>query len=153
VDYYFLVLFSLFFLIAFRGAFGRGADGPSWETNWRGLDHVDRVWIAAATHTKGSRTKLEEQGEVDLAKGYSRRQRRRDSYFVLAIMPPLIGLTVLILTGVLSDSALSWPLVAIGVIPWLTSNLRERRAKARYRAVQGCSSQVPHMTTSDERIG
>ena len=114
--------------------------------NWRGLDELDQAWIAAAGSTKDSRAKLAERGELELHKGYLRRQRRRDSYFVLAIMPLLIGLMVLILAGALPDSYLSLPLFLIGLTPGLVLRVRDHRAKTRYRSAQERSPSVSHMT-------
>jgi hypothetical protein len=139
VGYFSLAIFVITFLFSLRLAFWPGADDFSWEMDWRGLDKLDQAWIAAAVYTKGVTSKLEERGEMDLFKGYNRRERRRHAYVELAILPVLIGLTILVPTGVLPHAALGWPLVAYGIFEGGAHYVREYRAKSAYRAAQELS--------------
>lgn len=136
MDYFLLAVFVLTFLFSLRAAFWPGADDPSWEMHWRALDHLDQAWIAAASYEKGSRSKLEERGELGLSKGYNRREDRRRSFIELAVLPLLIGLTVLVVAGVLPDSLLGLPLALYGTLQATVYYLRKRRISSRYRTAQ-----------------
>lgn len=119
-------------------AFRPGVDDPMWEMRWRGLDGLDRAWITAAVLSRSSETRaaLVERGEEELAKGCSRRERRRRAYIELATLPLLIFLVTLVLTGVLGSSNVGLVLGSYAMLQGLLYYLRERRIKKAYRVAQ-----------------
>ncbi len=136
MDYFLLAVFVLTFLFSLRTAFWPGADDSSWEMQWRVLDRLDQAWIAAASYEKGSRSKLEARGELDLSEGYNRRESRRRSYLELALLPLLIGLTLLVVTGVLPDSTVGIPFALYGLLQSAVYYLRKHRINSKYRTAQ-----------------
>jgi hypothetical protein len=127
-----LLIVLLFAALAFR----RGADDAAWEMRWNGLDDLDRAWIAAAGRSRVNRATLAERGELELAKGICRREQRRRAYVGLATLPLPIVAAILVLTGVVGDSAVGPIFAALGILLSTYALYREWQVKARYREVQ-----------------
>jgi hypothetical protein len=117
-------------------AFWPGADDRAWEEAWSALDDLDRAWLGAASRSSVNRATLEERGELDLAKGFGRRVARRRGRIAMVLLLPLIGIAVLIATGLMGASVafifLSTPSFVLGIF----GIRRDRQIKARYREVQ-----------------
>jgi hypothetical protein len=126
----FAVVINLFY------AFRRGADDRGWEASWERLDELDRAWLEVASRSRVNRHQLEERGELELAKGCSRREMRRRGRLALAVLPPFFIVAILMLTGVFDDHAAAFVFALSGFIPAVVFYLRERKAKARYRETQ-----------------
>jgi hypothetical protein len=113
-----------------------GADDRDWELRWANLDDLDRAWLAAASRSSANRATLEEREELDLAKGFGRREARRRAYIVMAILPPFIVVAVLMLTGPLSDRFAPLVLGSFALLQSLVTYFRDRQIKDRYRDAQ-----------------
>ena len=84
------------------------AEDPTWEERWDDLSAADRARIAAAAR---SGALLADPEEIDLAAGYARRYRGRNSRDRLGFVPILLG-AGLIIAGLVADNAIP---VAFGV--------------------------------------
>lgn len=117
-------------------AFWRGADDREWELRWADLDDLDRAWLAAASRSSANRATLEERGELELAKGFGRRELRHRARIVLAFTPLLAGAAVLVITGAVGDrwAPLAWWVFVF--IPGAVFYGRDRQIKSRYRETQ-----------------
>jgi Flp pilus assembly protein TadB len=136
VDLFLVVALALALLTNLVQAFWRGSDDSSWEQRYRSLDDLDRAWIAAASRTSTSRPALEERGEVELAKGFRRREVRRRARVGLWAGPLFVAATVLFVTGLVPLAIFSSVLGAYGIVAGLLDLRRGRQIKARYREVQ-----------------
>jgi hypothetical protein len=133
----FLVCGLAFILVTFSVmAFWRGADDREWEASWAALDDLDRAWLAAASRSSANRATLVERGELDLAKGFGRREMRSRANIALAILPLYAVAAILILTGLLSDRFADTVLITYLFVPNLVTYLRDRKIKSRYRETQ-----------------
>jgi Flp pilus assembly protein TadB len=137
VDLFLVVALALAFLTNLVQAFWRGSDDSSWELRYRSLDDLDQAWIAAASRTSTSRPALEERGEVQLAKGFRRREVRRRARVGLWAAPLFVAATVLFVSGLVPLAIFSTVLGAYGIVAGLLDLRRGRQIKARYREIQG----------------
>jgi hypothetical protein len=137
-DVHFVLLGALVlaFVTQIFAAFGRGADDTNWELRYRSLDDLDQAWIAAASRTSTSRPALEERGELDLAKGFSRHERRRRAFVEVAALPMLIAVGVFALAGILPSSLLGLALIGDFAVRGGVEFWRDRQIKTGYRQVQ-----------------
>ena len=136
VEIFILCVLGAAFLVYGAFAFWRGADDRAWELRWASLDPLDRAWIAAASRSSASRPTLEERGEYELAKGFGRREMRRRAYILLAMVPPFLILTILMLTGLVSDRFAPVVFGSFALLQALVGFFRDRRIKNRYRETQ-----------------
>jgi Flp pilus assembly protein TadB len=136
VDVFLIIALALALLTNLVQAFWGGSDDSSWELRYRSLDDLDQAWIAAASRTSTARPALEERDEVELAKGFRRREVRRRARAGLWAAPLLIAVTVLYLTGLVPLAVFSAVLGAYGIVAGLLDLRRGRQIKARYREVQ-----------------
>jgi hypothetical protein len=89
-------------------AFRIGKDDPEWERRWRELSPADRRRLAVAA---SSGALLADPGEIELAAGYARHDRRRRPFTDVWILTlALVGLALL-LAGLISGHAI---LIAFG---------------------------------------
>jgi hypothetical protein len=133
VDYVLLGVLVFAFLTQAYLAVRKGADDASWEMRFRSLDDLDRAWIAAASRTSTTRPALKERGDVDLAEGFGRRERRRLAYVELATLPIFIALAFLIVAGALPSALLLTGEFAVG---GSLEFFRGSQIKTRYREAQ-----------------
>jgi hypothetical protein len=89
-------------------ALGIEAEDPSWEERWLDLSTADRARLAAAAR---SGALLPDPDEIDLAAGYARRYRGRNSRERLGFISVPLG-AALIVAGLVTDNAI---LVVFGV--------------------------------------
>lgn len=136
VDLALLGVLVFAFVMQIFAAFGRGADEANWELRYRGLDDLDQAWIAAASRTSTARPALEERGELVLAKGFSRRERRRRAYVEVAALPIFIAVGVFALAGILPSSLLGLAFIGDFAVRGGVELWRNRQIKTRYRQVQ-----------------
>jgi Flp pilus assembly protein TadB len=134
----FFLLGALGFVIVIYAVFAlwKGADDRDWELRWASLDDLDRAWLAAASRSSANRATLEARGELDLAKGFGRREARRRAYILMATLAPFIVVAVLMLTGPLSDRFAPLVLGSFALLQSLVTYFRDRRIKDRYRETQ-----------------
>jgi len=118
---------------ALRTALWRGADNPTWELRWRALDPGYRDWLAAMTTSPAWLKTLTDPEEIELAKGFGRRERRRRAYFDLAVTALLIVSVAFALAGLLPSS--TWGLILGCYTLLLTagSHIRDQRIKRKVR--------------------
>jgi hypothetical protein len=135
VHHFWILLPASVFLVDGLSAFRSGADDSMWELRWRSLDDRDQARIAAAGRTKGSRAELEERGEVDLAEGFNRRERRRRSFVQLPALLVVLALLAFTLVGVLPESDLDQVIALAAVLVPVATWLRDRQIKRAYRAL------------------
>jgi hypothetical protein len=124
------------FVIYGARAFWPGADDPEWERRWTGLDELDRTWLAAASRSTANRATLERRGELDLAKGFGRREARRRAYITLAIMPLFIVGAILVLGGLVGDRWAPLAFATFSFAQGLLAYVRDREIRERYREIQ-----------------
>jgi hypothetical protein len=136
VDIVVLGASGLVFVIYAVFALWKGADDRDWELRWESLDDLDRAWLAAASRSSANRATLEERGELELSKGFGRREARRRAYILLAILSPFIVVAVLMLTGPLSDRFGPLVLGTFALVQSLVAYFRDRQIKDRYREAQ-----------------
>jgi hypothetical protein len=136
VEVFLLCALGFVFVFYAGAALWKGADDRGWELRWAGLDDLDRAWLAAASRSSANRATLEERGELDLSKGFGRREARRRAYIVMAILPPFIIAAVLMLTGPLSDRFAPLVFGTFALLQSLVAYFRERQIKDRYRETQ-----------------
>jgi hypothetical protein len=136
VNLFLVVALALALLTNLVQAFWRGSDDSNWELRYRGLDDLDQAWIAAASRTGTSRPALEERGEVELAKGFRRREVRRRARVGLWAAPLFVAATVLFVTGLVPLAVFSTVLGTYGIVAGLLELRRGRQVKARYREIQ-----------------
>jgi Flp pilus assembly protein TadB len=136
VDLFLVVALALALLTNLVQAFWTGSDDPSWELRYRSLDDLDQAWIAAASRTSTSRSALEERGELELAKGFRRREVRRWARVGLWAAPVFVTATVLFVTGLIPLAIFSTVLGAYGIVAGVLDLRRGRQIKARYREIQ-----------------
>jgi hypothetical protein len=117
-------------------AFWRGSDDSSWELRYQSLDDLDQAWIAAASRTSTSRPALEERGEVELAKGFRRREVRRRARVGLRAAPLFVAVTVLYVAGLVPLAVFSTVLGGYGIVAGLLVLRRGRQINASYRELQ-----------------
>jgi hypothetical protein len=126
------------FVAAWNGvlAFWQGTDDSEWKARWDQLDDLDRAWLAAASRSRANRAALMERGELDLAKGFGRREARHRAKISL-MMLPLFGIgAALILSGLLSDRFATAIFVSFVFLQSIVASLRDRKIKVTYRKVQ-----------------
>lgn len=76
-------------------------DDPTWEERWNALSPADRARIAAAAR---SGSLLASEGEIELAAGFARRdRRRRGPYTLIHAMRFPLGIA-LVAGGLVADS-------------------------------------------------
>ena len=136
VDVFLIVALALALLTNVVQAFWKGADDSSWELRYRSLDGLDQAWIAAASRTSTSRPALEERGEVELARGFRRREVRRRARIGLWAAPLFVSVTVLYVAGLVPLVVFSTVAGAYGIIAGFLDLRRGRQIKARYREIQ-----------------
>src|ERR1700760_2080980 len=136
VDVILIVALAFALLTNLVQAFWRGPDDSSWELRYRSLDALDQAWIAAASRTSTSRPGLEERGEVELAKGFRRREVRRRARIGLWAAPLFVTVTVLYVAGLVPLVVFSTVLGGYGIVAGLLDLRRGRQIKARYRETQ-----------------
>jgi hypothetical protein len=136
VDYVLLGVLVFAFLTQAYLAARKGVDDADWEMRYRALDQLDQAWIAAASRTSTAQTAIEERGDVELAKGFRRRERRRLAYVELATLPIFIALAFLVVAGALPSSMLALVLTGEFAVRGGLEFLRGRQIKAQYRQVQ-----------------
>jgi hypothetical protein len=136
VDYVLLGVLVFAFLSQAYLAVRKVADDGSWEMRFRSLDDLDRAWIAAASRTSTTRPALKERGEVDLAEGFGRRERRRLAYVELATLPIFIPLAFLIVAGALPSGMLALLLTGEFAVRGSLEFFRGSQIKTRYREAQ-----------------
>jgi hypothetical protein len=135
VDILMTTITALGLLLVARNAFWSGPDSRTWEERWHRLGPADRTRIATATRPRGSAIKLSEVEEVDLAKGFRRREARRCAYIELPALILLTTVGALWIADLLSSSEFYWtfwPLV-IAYLVW--QRLRERHLNGKIRQV------------------
>lgn len=133
VEIYAVSLLGLVLVVNLVYAFWKGSDERDWEARWASLDDLDRAWLAAASRASANRAALEERGELDLAKGFGRREARRRAYIALAILPPFIIVAVLILIGLVSDRDAYLLFGPFALLQSIVVYRRDRQIKNRYR--------------------
>jgi hypothetical protein len=124
---------ALVSIAALKTALWRGSDDPNWELRWRSLDPGYRDWLAAMTTSRAWLATLTDPEEIELAKGFSRRERRRRAYADLAVTALLIVAVALALAGVLPFS--TWGLI-LGCYTLLLAggaHLRDRQIRRKVR--------------------
>jgi hypothetical protein len=136
VEIFLLGAFGLVLVIYGVFALWKGADDRDWEMRWASLDDLDRAWLAAASRSSAHRAALEERGELELAKGFGRREARRRAYIAMAMLPPFIVVVVLMLTGPLSDRFAGLVFGTFALLQSLIPFFRDRQIKDRYREAQ-----------------
>lgn len=136
VDAFLIIALALALLTNLLQAFWRGSDDSSWELRYRSLDDLDRAWIAAASRTSSSRPALQERGELDLAKGFGRRERRRRAYVEVATLPIFIAVGIFAVAGILPSSLLGIALLGDFGVRGAVEFWRDRQIKTRYREIQ-----------------
>jgi hypothetical protein len=136
VTVFLIVALALALVTNLVQAFWRGPDDSSWELRYGSLDDLDRAWIAAASRTSTSRPALEERGEVELAKGFRRREVRRRAGIGLWAAPLFVAATVLYVAGLVPLVVFSTVLGGYGIVAGLLDLRRGRQIKARYREIQ-----------------
>jgi hypothetical protein len=135
VDVLSAILIFIFLAAAFDGGFRRGADGPLWEARWLGLDAPTRARIVTAVYSRDAMAALSDPEEIELVKGYRRRQRRRRAYVDLAASPFLVVGAALALNGLLRGSLVVLILTIYTFVVGAWAYLRDRQMNGRPRAV------------------
>jgi hypothetical protein len=135
VNFALLAMFVYMFGTQLAVAFGRGSDDANWEFRFRGLDDLDQAWIAATSRTSTSRPELEERGELELAKGFGRRERRYRARIEVLALPILIGIGALAVFGAL-PFGLGLAMLADLTLRGAIDLWRNRQIKTKYREVQ-----------------
>ncbi len=131
VDIFLICVTILSSVAALQVAFWGGADNPTWELRWRGLDPGNRDWLAAMTTSRTWMATLTDPDEIELAKGFGRRERRRHSYFDLVAVALLIVGVALTLAGLLPLSACTLGLACYVVIRGAVEAWRNRQIRSR----------------------
>lgn len=129
----FLGITVLIDVAEFIDAFWRSAPDPSWETRWKALDPAESTWLAEMSRSRAWLATLTDPEEIELARGFYRRERRHRVYLDLTALPFIAAAGALVLTGAL-------PLEVLGVvgggficIRGVVLYLRERRIKKSYQ--------------------
>jgi len=129
VDIFLIAVTILTSVATLRVAFWRGADNPSWELRWRGLDPGYRDWLAAMTTSLAWRATLTDPEEIALANGFSRRERRRRSYLDLAATALLVVGVAATLAGLLPLSVCTFGLAIYAMVRWAMEAARDRQIR------------------------
>lgn len=121
---------------ALRTALWPGTDDPNWELRWRGLgpDHQD--WLAAMTTSRAWLATLTDPEEIELAKGFSRRELRRRAYVDLVVTAFLVVAVALALAGVLPFSTWGLILGCYTLILAAGTRLRDWQIKGKVQVEQ-----------------
>jgi hypothetical protein len=109
--------------VAISQAFGSGADDPNWELRWMSLCPEDRLRISTAARSGEEST---DPGEAELVAGLRRRDRRRDGYVELALLPLPLTAVILSLTGVLGGGVATMTVACFTIVASLSAYLRKR---------------------------
>jgi hypothetical protein len=135
VDIFWTILVVFTFATAFAGAFRPGADGVSWDLQWRALDPEGQARLVTAANSREARAKLTNPEDLALVAGYTRFKRRRRAYVDLAGSSILIVLAAFALAGLVGTGAFgmaaSFFLLAAGAWEYLS----EKQMNGRLRAV------------------
>jgi hypothetical protein len=110
-----------------------GADDPNWELRWRSLDPGYRDWLAAMTTDPRWMKTLTDPEEVELAKGFARRERRRLAYFDLAAGVLVALVVALTLAGLVRLSATGFALGLFALVRWGAESWRQRQIRQKVR--------------------
>ena len=131
VDIFFVVATTIALLGASSEAYRRGADDPNWELRWRGLDPGYRDWLAAMTTSRTWLATLDDPDEIELAKGFARREARRRGRLDLAATALLIFAVAFVLAGLLPNSAWTLGISIYWVVRLLAEHGRYQQLKRR----------------------
>jgi hypothetical protein len=131
VDVFFFVATLVGLLGASSEAYRRGPDDANWEFRWRGLDPGYRDWLAAMTTSRTWLSTLDDPEEIELAKGFARRERRRRGHFDVAALALIWFCAALVLAGVLPTSACTLGFSVYGVVRLLAEFGRNQQLKRR----------------------
>jgi hypothetical protein len=108
-----------------------GDDDPNWELRWRALDPGYRNWLAAmATEPSWMKT-LSDPEEIQLAKGFARRERRQLAYYGLALWVLIAIAVALTVAGLLSFSDVGIAVGLVAAIPLFIESWRKRQIKRK----------------------
>jgi hypothetical protein len=133
VDIFLIGVTVLAAVLAVSVALRPGDDDPNWELRWRSLDPGYRNWLAAMTTDPRWMKTLSDPEEVELAKGFARRERRHLAFYELAATA-LAALTVaLALAGLVRLSAVGISLGLFGGIRWGVEAWRYHKIKRKVR--------------------
>jgi hypothetical protein len=129
-----ILLIGVTVLIAASGAWTvlrPGDDDPNWELRWQGLDPGYRDWLAAMTTDPRWMGTLTDPEEVQLAKGFARRERRRLGRYDLVALVIAVLAVALAMAGVLGLGAVGIGLgllasIRVAVESWNHRQLRRK---------------------------
>jgi hypothetical protein len=133
VDYFLVGVTVLIGVMALSTALRPGVDDPSWELRWRGLDPVHRDWLAAMTTNPRWMRTLSDPEEVELARGFSRHERRRLAYFELASGAVAALAVALTLAGLAPVSTVGLGLGLVAMVRFSVESWRTRQIKRKVR--------------------
>jgi hypothetical protein len=110
-----------------------GDDDPNWDLRWQGLDPGYRDWLAAMTTDPRWMGTLSDPEEIQLAKGFARRERRRLAPYEVALGVVAALAVALTLAGLVPMSTVGISLGLFGAIPVLITSWRTHQLRRKVR--------------------
>jgi hypothetical protein len=114
-------------------ALRQGADDPNWELRWRALDPSYRDWLAAMTTDPSWMSTLSDPEEVELAKGFHRRERRGLAYYDMAASVIAALVVALTLSGMTHLSVAGIALGLLAVIRFAVESWHQRQIRQKVK--------------------
>lgn len=120
-------------ILAVSAVLRPGVDDPNGELRWGGLDPGYRNWLAAMTTDHRWMKTLTDPEEVELARGFARRERRRLGYYDVAALVVAALTVALTLVGILHLSDAGIGLGLLAMIRWAVEAWSRRQIRSKVR--------------------
>ena len=114
-------------------AFRAGEDDSNWELRWRALDPSHRDWLAAMTTDYGWMRTLSDPEDVELARGFARREGRRLAHYELAAGVVVALAVALTLAGLAPFSFVALGLALVAAVRLSVEAWRRRQIRRKVK--------------------